>query len=375
MKFNINMGDGVAFDITGKDVLRTAMKMSDAYPGETIMVFAMDVCRLQVLDGKVIEDRADIHPFHDLSHYSPLVQMAIEVQWRNLITADIRAKYTLTDMHGGRGIILPISMAEWDDHYKELSLKFPGDDIGNVIVGNDGEALVARPDGAPGQFIMGLPPVGYYDGCRKLDSEIDFELDWNAITGNAPVDGGVHDASVTMHQELAKGGSYEGVKKRPSFVRCGGPVNWDALAKEPRPMAPGHAHHPINVHSDESTDMSFGLAKLAEHLGQPANRNINIEDRQLRKPLRIEGEYYPEGITSTALPKDGAFIDGANSGERLHAEIKKQIEAGGGDKIIAVIDSYSPMVDDIQGESERVETAEDRKRRFLIHGPDGESKE
>jgi len=291
MKFNINMGDGVAFDITGKDVLRTAMKMSDAYPGETIMVFAMDVCRLQVLDGKVIEDQVDIHPFHDLSHYSPLVQMAIEVQWRNLITADIRAKYVLTDTHGGRGVILPISMAEWDDHYKELSLKFPGTDIGNVIVGNDGEVLTARPDGTPGQFLM-APPVGYYDGVRKLDSEIDFELDWNAITGNAPKDGGVHDAAVTMHQEMAKGGSYEGKKKRPSFVRCGGPVNWDDLAKAPRPMAPTGNHHPIGVHTDESTDMSFGLGKLAGYLSQPPGGHIDIEDREPRNPPTAAGEHY-----------------------------------------------------------------------------------
>ena len=358
MKFNINMGDGVAFDITGKDVLRTAMKMSDAYPGETIMVFAMDVCRLQVLDGKVIEDQADIHPFHDLSHYSPLVQMAIEVQWREMITADIRAKFVLTDLHGGRGSLSPVSMAPWDDLYNELSLKFPfGCGLGNMIIGHDNEMLVARPDGEPGQFIM-APPPGYYDGCRAID--------WDAITGATPKDGGVHDAAVTMHHERTK--------ERPASDSAI-PVNWDFLDKAPMLMPPKGNHHPIGVHTDESTDMSFGLGKLAGYLSQPPGGHIDIEDRELRKPLRIEGEYYPEGITSTALPKDGEFIDGANSGERLHAEIKKQIEAGGGDKIIAVIDSYSPMVDDIQGKAERVETAEDRKRRFLIHRPDGAGKE
>ena len=228
MKFNINMGDGVAFDITGKDVLRTAMKMSDAYPGETIMVFAMDVCRLQVLDGKVIEDQADIHPFHDLSHYSPLVQMAIEVQWREMITADIRAKFVLTDLHGGRGSLSPVSMAPWDDLYNELSLKFPfGCGLGNMIIGHDNEMLVARPDGEPGQFIM-APPPGYYDGCRAID--------WDAITGATPKDGGVHDAAVTMHHERTK--------ERPASDSAI-PVNWDFLDKAPMLMPPkeiGRAH-------------------------------------------------------------------------------------------------------------------------------------
>jgi len=363
MKFSINMGDGVAFDITGKDVLRTAMKMSDAYPGETIMVFAMDVCRLQVLDGKVIEDQVDIHPFHDLSHYSPLVQMAIEVQWREMITADIRAKFVLTDMHGGRGSVSPVSMAPWDDLYNELSLKFPfGCGLGNMIIGHDNEMLVARPDGEPGQFIM-APPPGYYDGCRKLDTEVDFELDWNAITGNAPKDGGVHDASVTMHQEMAKGGSYEGVKKRPSFVRCGGPVNWDDLAKEPRPMAPKGNHHPIGVHTDETTDMSFGLGKLAGYLSQPPGGHIDIEDRELRNPPTVADEHY-----------EGEYIDGAGSGERLHADMKRAMNSDSGAPMI-VMDSISPIVEDLEGKAVLPETAEDRKRKFLIHGPDGEGKE
>lgn len=336
MKFSINMGDGVAFDITGKDVLRTAMKMSDAYPGETIMVFAMDVCRLQVLDGKVIEDQADIHPFHDLSHYSPAVQVAIEVQWRNMLTAPIRAKYKLTDLHGARGVMLPVSMAEWDDLYNELSLKFPvGCDIANVIIGHDNEVLVARPDGGPGQFVMAMP-ANYYDGCRRLD--------WTAITGATPKDGGIHDASVTINEELSK--------QRP-VTDSAIPINWDFLDKAPMLMTPKGNHHPIGVHTDESTDMSFGLGKLAGYLNQPPGGHIDIEDRELRNPPTVAGEHY-----------EGEFIDGANSGERLHADMKKAMNSGGP---LFVLDSLSPIVDDIPGTSKVVEeyTATERREMGL----------